>query len=154
MLSFLLLAAALLLSVPSSASRIAGKDSRIKASSLVILGAVFCGSLVFFSVGRMSIAVAAAIIAWCVSWYIKDIMAARTRRRGREALAGYFGVVTADLRAGATLARALSRGAESLPSTTPRDIIYRYRRCARCAPTRGALRSPCGCGTYPAGTPA
>ncbi len=91
MLSFLLLAAALLLSAPSSAARIAGKGRRIKASSLLILGAVFCGSLVFFSVGRMSIAVAAAIIAWCVSWYIKDIMAARARRRGREALAGTSG---------------------------------------------------------------
>ncbi|WKS54872.1 type II secretion protein F [Corynebacterium accolens] len=137
MLSFLLLAAALLLSAPSSAARIAGKGSRIKASSLVILGAVFCGSLVFFSVGRMSIAVAAAIIAWCVSWYIKDIMVARTRRRGREALAGYFGVVTADLRAGATLASALTRGAESLPATTPRDMSAALESTAT-AVARGA----------------
>ena len=66
----------------------------------MILGAVFCGSLVFYSVGRISIAIAAAIIAWCVSWYVKDLVAARAERRGREGLAAYLGVVTADLRAG------------------------------------------------------
>ena len=86
---------------------------------MVILGAVFCGSLVFYSVGRISIAIAAAIIAWCVSWYTKDLVAARTQRRGREGLAAFLGVVTADLRAGATLAGALARGGGGPPGGTP-----------------------------------
>ena len=86
MLSFLLLAAALLLPAPSIAGRLASATRQTRASSVVILGAVFCGSLVFYSVGRISIAIAAAIIAWCVSWYTKDLVAARTQRRGREGL--------------------------------------------------------------------
>ena len=102
MLSYLILAAALLIPAPSSAGRLASAPRRAQTSSVVILGAVFCGSLVFYSVGRISIAIAAAIIAWCVSWYVKDLVAARAERRGREGLAAYLGVVTADLRAGAT----------------------------------------------------
>ena len=116
MLSFLLLAAALLLPAPSITGRLASATRQTRASSVVILGAVFCGSLVFYSVGRISVAIAAAIIAWCVSWYTKDLVAARTQRRGREGLAAYLGVVTADLRAGATLAGALARGVEALPA--------------------------------------
>ena len=108
MLSYFILAAALLIPAPSSAGRLASATRRAQTSSVVILGAVFCGSLVFYSVGRISIAFAAAIIAWCVSWYVKDLVAARAERRGREGLAAYLGVVTADLRAGATLAGALS----------------------------------------------
>ena len=104
---------------------------------MVILGAVFCGSLVFYSVGRISIAIAAAIIAWCVSWYAKDILAARAERRGRDGLAAYLGVVTADLRAGATLAGALARGVESLPATTPREVSAALESTATLA-ARGA----------------
>ena len=122
MLSFLLLAAALLLPAPSIAGRLASATRQTRASSVVILGAVFCGGLVFYSVGRISIAIAAAIIAWCVSWYTKDLVAARTQRRSHEGLAAYLGVVTADLRAGATLAGALARGVEALPGTTPREV--------------------------------
>ena len=148
MLSFLLLAAALLAPAPSIAGRLASATRRVHASSVVILGAVFCGSLVFYSVGRMSIAIAAAIIAWCVSWYAKDILAARAERRGRDGLAAYLGVVTADLRAGATLAGALARGVESLPATTPREVSAALEStatlAARGAPPHMALKDAQG----------
>ena len=137
MLSFLLLAAALLLPAPSIAGRLASATRQVQTSSVVILGAVFCGSLVFYSVGRISIAIAASIIAWCVSWYAKDMVAARTQRRGREGLAAYLGVVTADLRAGATLTGALARGVDSLPATTPREVITALESTATLA-ARGA----------------
>ncbi|MDV2426750.1 MULTISPECIES: type II secretion protein F [Corynebacterium] len=137
MLSYLILAAALLIPAPSSAGRLASAPRRAQTSSVVILGAVFCGSLVFYSVGRISIAIAAAIIAWCVSWYVKDLVAARAERRGREGLAAYLGVVTADLRAGATLAGALARGVESLPATTPCEVSAALESTATLA-ARGA----------------
>ncbi|MDU6014518.1 MAG: type II secretion protein F, partial [Corynebacterium sp.] len=91
----------------------------------------------FYSVGRISVAIAAAIIAWCVSWYTKDLVAARTQRRGREGMAAYLGVVTADLRAGATLAGALARGVEALPGTTPREVSAALEATAALA-ARGA----------------
>ena len=75
--------------------------------------------------------------AWCVSWYAKDILAARAERRGRDGLAAYLGVVTADLRAGATLAGALARGVESLPATTPREVSAALESTATLA-ARGA----------------
>ena len=55
MLSYLILAAALLIPAPSSAGRLASATRRAQASSVVILGAVFCGSLVFYSLSLIHI---------------------------------------------------------------------------------------------------
>lgn len=139
-ITFLLLAAACL-SVPPKASRREAERPRGSHNGLWVLVGVFAGCLVFFSFGSITLALAIIIVGVCATWYIRDVLAAGSRRRGQRAVAAFLSVTTADLRAGATLAGAWSRGVEMLPDTAPPHIRQPLAAASVLARRGGSIHS-------------
>lgn len=139
-LSWLLLAGACVVSAPGQGSRLLGRERRIEWRGAVVLVAVFAGVLGFLFFGRLSVAVAAVSVGAVIAWAVVDSRKRALDIRGEEAVAGFLGVVTADLRAGAVLPAALQRGASHVPESAPaavKDVLVRAGQLA----SRGASLS-------------
>lgn len=120
--AMLLIAAALCCVDPRASGRVQLKQKSRPAARIVITSAVVAGMVVFYLFGRLSAALAAIAISSCIVWTIKSSLRSRQNKRAQEAMAAFLGVVTADLRAGATVPRALNRGVEALPGNAPTEF--------------------------------
>lgn len=120
--ALLLLTCALYCPSPNVRGRLQQSKRRHPGSSTLLVSAVCVGTLAFYFLGQLSTALAAILISSCVVWTINNLLQARRRKRGQEAVAAFLGMVTADLRSGSTLPSALARGVQSLPANSPPEF--------------------------------
>lgn len=123
MTSLLLTCAALVLGGPSPAGRIgAGNRPRWAVGPLVPV-AVFAGVSVFLVVGRWSVALAALIAVGTAGWTLREVHRGRRARRRQATTATFLGHLVGQLRAGATMPRAITTATGQLPDDAPPEIV-------------------------------
>ncbi|APT93580.1 hypothetical protein CPHO_01180 [Corynebacterium phocae] len=135
-LSLLLAAAALLV-------RDTGHLRRRTPSSpflfLALCAVVFVVTLAFLRIGRVSVLVAAAIAGLCAAKVWQRERAHRAAQKRNNILAGYLGILTAELRAGATFPTALAHAADSLPTHASEELRLHLRAAAHLAAADGEV---------------
>lgn len=77
----------------------------------------------FLLLGEITVALAAAIVAATVSWFLADIRKQRSAVRWDEGLAAWAGSMVAALSAGATPSQACERAFGVIPDRTPAELI-------------------------------
>lgn len=132
-LELLLVASALLVPAPALGGRLAKQKREARWQPAVLMVAVFVGVLGFLFFGRLSVAIAALSVGALVAWTVSDARRRSLQIRGEDAVAGYLGVVTSNLRAGAVLPVALRRGVEHLPDSAPENVREPLARAAQLA---------------------
>lgn len=107
----------------------------------LILGVVFTVTLIFLSVGRVTVVVAALIVGATGMWIVRGIVHDRLNRRRAAAAAAYLGIVAADVRAGAGLAHSLMLAAARLPDSVPADMARQLQVAGLVASRGGRVGS-------------
>lgn len=122
--SLLLLGAAAALPAPAPTGRITrtARPERASAPGPLIAVAVGVAMAVFLLADRLSVAVAALLLAATAVHHLQALRTRRLIRATREALAGWLGHLVADLQAGARPVDALTRATAELDDHAPVEV--------------------------------
>lgn len=100
------------------------------AAASLVPPAVGVATLAFLLVDRVSIMLAALIVAATTAYLVSRIRHVRGQRAAAAAVSSVLGHVVADLKAGALIGSAFSRAARDLPERTPAHIADAFHSAA------------------------
>ncbi|QGU03591.1 type II secretion system F family protein [Corynebacterium comes] len=126
MIPIILLAAHLAVTAPSPAGRLqAGPPPRIRTLLPLAVGT---GITVFLVLGRLSVALAALLIAGTAGWAVHGVRARRRAHRRETVTAAFLGHLIGELRAGGAMPGAVEHATANLPEDAPPDITRTLNR--------------------------
>ena len=117
--ALLLLALSTSVSETKNSERVVNnKKLATAAPAWMILATVFLAVFLFMVLGRLTVIVAAIIVAATVAYSFNNARKKKMNVQAEDAIARLLGNMTADLRAGASFPAALKRGAEDLAASS------------------------------------
>lgn len=119
MIPLLLLIAHLLLPRPAPAARLRAVDLDLRLIAALALGA---GVMLFLLLGSATVTAAACVVVGTAGRVLIDVRATRRTHHREVHAATFLGHLSGELRAGHTMATAVTHAAGQLPADAPRDL--------------------------------